>query len=73
MEGELTWWDLDSRKKTRTIEIEDGYRALALSPDGRTAAIGLDDGIQLIDVRTGAAQEATGTLASSPIRLLVQP
>ena len=72
-EGELAWWNLDSREKTRTIEIEDGYRALALSPDGRTAAIGLDRGIRLIDVRTGAAREAKGALASSPIRLLFSP
>ncbi len=72
-EGELAWWDLDSREKTRTIEIEDGYRALALSPDGRTAAIGLDGGIRLIDVRTGAAREAKGALASTPIGLLFSP
>ena len=62
-----------SREKTRTIRIEQGYRALALSPDGRTAAIGLDRGIRLIDVRTGAAREAKGALASSPIRLLFSP
>jgi WD40 repeat protein len=73
VEGELAWWDLDSRKKTRTIEIEDGYRALALSHDGRTAAIGLDRGIRLINVRTGTAKEARGALASSPIRLLFSP
>ena len=73
MEGELAWWDLDSRKKTKTIEIEDGYHALALSADGRTAAIGLDRGIRLIDVRTGTAKEAPGALASSPIRLSFSP
>ena len=72
-DGELAWWDLDSREKTRTIEIEDGYRALALSPDGRTAAIGIDGGIQLIDVRTGAVREAKGALAASPIWLLFSP
>jgi WD40 repeat protein len=72
-DGELAWWDLDNGEKTRTIEIEEGYRALALSPDGLTAAIGLDRGIRLIDVRTGAAREAKGALASSPIRLLFSP
>ena len=51
--GELPGGISESRKKTRSLEIEDGYRALALSPDGRTAAIGLDRGIQLIDVGTG--------------------
>jgi WD40 repeat protein/tRNA A-37 threonylcarbamoyl transferase component Bud32 len=71
--GELTWWDLQSRKKTSTQKIPDGYRALALSPDGRAAAIGLDDGIELIDVRTGAVQRSRGTLASNPIWLLFSP
>jgi WD40 repeat protein/tRNA A-37 threonylcarbamoyl transferase component Bud32 len=71
--GELAWWDLGSRKKTKTIEIEDGYHALALSPDGLTAAIGLDRGIRLIDVRTGTAKEATGAFASNPIRLSFSP
>ena len=71
--GKLTWWDLESREQTRTLEIAEGYRALALSPDGRTAAIGLDDGIQLIDVRTGAVRESRGTLASNPIWLLFSP
>ena len=72
-EGELAWWDLDSREKTRTIEIEDGYRALALSPDGLTAAIGLDRGIRLIDVRTGAAREAEGRPRIEPDLAAVQP
>ncbi|MGH3129304.1 MAG: protein kinase domain-containing protein, partial [Gaiellaceae bacterium] len=71
--GTLTRWDLASRKKTRTFQVPDGYRALALSPDGRTAAIGLDDGIQLIDVRTGAVRKSRGTLASNPIWLLFSP
>jgi WD40 repeat protein/tRNA A-37 threonylcarbamoyl transferase component Bud32 len=71
--GELTWWDLESREETRTLEIAEGYRALALSRDGRTAAIGLDDGIQLIDVPTGTARESRGTLASNPIWLLFSP
>jgi WD40 repeat protein/tRNA A-37 threonylcarbamoyl transferase component Bud32 len=71
--GELAWWDLDSRKKTRAIEIEAGQRALALSPDGLTAAIGLDRGIRLIDVRTRAVREANGALTSRPIWLLFSP
>ena len=71
--GELTWWDLDSREPTRTLEIAEGYRALALSPDGRSAAIGLDDGIQLIDLSTGAERESRGTLTSNPIWLQFSP
>ena len=51
-----------------------GYRALALSPDGRTAAVGLDDGIQLVDLRTGAVRDGDGgTLAASPNWLLFSP
>ena len=71
--GELTWWDLANHKRTRTLKIADGYRALALSPDGRSAAIGLDDGIQLIDLRTLARRASRGTLASSPIWLQFAP
>ena len=71
--GTLTWWNLKSREKTRTREIAEGYRALALSPDGRMAAVGLDDGIQLIDVGTGVVQESRGTLTSNPIGLLFSP
>jgi WD40 repeat protein len=72
--GELTWWDLDSRETTRVIDIPDGLRALAISPDGRTAAIGLDDGIELIDVRTGeVAREARRFLPSRPNWLRFSP
>jgi WD40 repeat protein len=71
--GELTWWDLDKREKTRMLEIAPGYRALALSPDGRTAAIGLDRGIQLIDVQTGEARRSTDALVANPIWLLFSP
>jgi WD40 repeat protein len=71
--GELAWWDLESRKKTRTVEVENGYHALALSPDGLTAAIGFERGIRLIDVRTGDVQEAGGALTSDPIWLLFSP
>jgi WD40 repeat protein len=73
VDGELSWWDLRSGEKTRTLAIAAGYRALALSPDGRTAAIGLDDGIQLIDVRTGAARQSTGNLTTKPVWLLFSP
>lgn len=71
--GELGWWDLASGEQTRALEIPRGRRALALSPDGRTAAIGLDHGIELIDVRTTAVRRAPGALASSPLWLLFSP
>ena len=71
--GELTWWDLESREKTRIAQIDPGYRALAVSPDGSTAAVGLDDGIQLLDVETGAVRTSRGTLTASPIWVLFSP
>jgi WD40 repeat protein/tRNA A-37 threonylcarbamoyl transferase component Bud32 len=71
--GDLTWWNLGTRRKTKAFEIEHGRRALALSPDGRTAATGLDDGIRLIDVRTGVAREARGVLPSNPNSLEFSP
>jgi hypothetical protein len=37
--GELAWWDLRSSRKTRSLPIARGYHALALSPDGETAAV----------------------------------
>jgi WD40 repeat protein len=73
LNGELTWWDLEGREETRIVEIPQGYRALALSPDGLTAAIGLDDGIQLIDVRSGAVRQSSGTLTSNPISIEFSP
>ena len=51
-DGELAWWDLESHEKTRVLEIADGYHSLALSPDGLTAAVGIDGGIQRVDVRS---------------------
>ena len=71
--GELAWWDLAGHRKSQTFEIPPGYRALALSPDGRTAAIGLDRGIRLIDLRTGAVQEAKGSGAAGTNQLLFSP
>ena len=55
-EGELAWWDLRTREQTRSIEIETGHHALALSPDGRTAAVGVDGGLQLVDVPSDEAR-----------------
>ncbi len=71
--GTVTWWDLATRRHTRTLEVPAGYRALALSSDGRTAAIGLDDGLELVDLLTGAVLESRGTLASNPIWLQFSP
>ena len=72
-DGELAWWDLRSGKKTRTLPIETGLHALALSPDGLTAAVGIDRGIQLVDVRTGDVRRATGGSAGRPTWALFSP
>ena len=71
--AELAWWDLRSGAKTRTVPIEKGLHALALSPDSRTAAVGIDRGIQLVDMRTGDLRRATGGSAGSPSWVLFSP
>jgi WD40 repeat protein len=71
--GELAWWDLQSRRKTRVHEIATGYHALALGPDGLTAAVGVDGGIQLVDVRTGKVRTVDTGLTGSPDWLLFSP
>jgi WD40 repeat protein/tRNA A-37 threonylcarbamoyl transferase component Bud32 len=71
--GELGWWDLASGERTRSLEIPRGQYALALSPDGLTAAVGLDSGIELIDVRTAEVRRARGLLPSAPLWLAFSP
>ena len=51
------------------IEIETGHHALALSPDGRTAAVGVERGLQLVDCPADEVREplpVTGVLATAP-------
>ncbi|MEX2275082.1 MAG: protein kinase [Actinomycetota bacterium] len=73
-DGELAWWDLRSRKKTRTWRIETVTApALAVSPDGLTAAVGIKRGVQLVDLRSGTVRTATGDLAGSPSWVLFSP
>jgi serine/threonine protein kinase/WD40 repeat protein len=69
-DGELAVWDLRSGEKTRTLRIETGLHALALSPDGRTAAVGVDGGIQLVDLPSGELHTMTGTFSGRPTWLL---
>jgi WD40 repeat protein len=71
--GELTWWNLRSGRKTRTLEIATGYHAVALGPDGRKVAVGIEGGIQLVDARTGDTETATADLAGHPESLLFSP
>jgi WD40 repeat protein/tRNA A-37 threonylcarbamoyl transferase component Bud32 len=72
-DGELAWWDLRSGRKTRTLPIEPGLHALALSPNGRTVAVGIERGIQLVDESAGRARTASGGPAGSPGWLLFSP
>ena len=69
-DGQLAWWNLESRQRTRTVRIEKGHHALALSADGRTVAVGVDRGILLVDVRTGRIRSAAGALTARPNWLL---
>jgi WD40 repeat protein len=72
-DGELAWWDLRSRRKTRTRRIETGLHALAVSPDGLTAAVGIERGMQLVDLRSGTVRTATGGLTGRPNWVLFSP
>ena len=72
-EHQLVWWDLRTRTPTRRERIGTGRHALALSPDGRTAAVGIGRGIQLFDTRSGAVRTASGALAGAPNWLLFSP
>jgi WD40 repeat protein len=71
--GELAWWDLQTQRPIRTLEIAPGYHALALSPDGRTAALGIDGGIQLVDVATGDTRRARAGPGGGPLWLAFSP
>jgi WD40 repeat protein len=73
-DGVLASWDLRSGTRTRTWRIEAGTApALALSPDGRTAAVGMKRGLQLVDLRSGVVRTATAEVAGSPNWVLFSP
>jgi len=73
-DGELAWWDLRSGRKTRTRRIETGLApALAVSPDGLTAAVGSRHGVQLVDLRSGRVRTAARDSAASPSWVLFSP
>jgi WD40 repeat protein/tRNA A-37 threonylcarbamoyl transferase component Bud32 len=72
-DGELAWWDLRSGKQTRTLKVAAGLHALALSPDGLTAAVGVDRGIQLVDLGARTVRTATGGLTGTPNWVLFSP
>ena len=70
--GELTWWDMLTGQSIRTLDVAPGQGVLALRPDGRTVAVGTDDGVQLVDVGSGAVT-ATAGLPESPNWLRFSP
>ena len=72
-EDELVWLDLSSGTPTERAEIGSGRHPLALSRDGRTAAVGVDAGIQLLDVRSGDVGEVLDAPGGSPSWLLFSP
>ena len=72
-DGQLAWWDLRSRKRTRTLKIGTGLHALAVSPDGLTAAVGIERGVQLVDLRSGTVRTALGGLTRRPNWVLFSP
>jgi WD40 repeat protein len=75
-DGELARWDLRSRRKTRTWRIETGGLrgvAVAVSPDGLTAAVGIKHGVQLVDLRSGTVRTAASDSAASPNWVLFSP
>jgi WD40 repeat protein len=72
-EGELAWWDLQTGRKTRSLEIARDYHALALSRQGHLVAVGIDGGIQLVDVRTGKVATSTAGFSGSPNALRFSP
>src|SRR5215207_9009745 len=71
--GELVWWNLRSRMPTRRLAIGTGQHPLAVSPDARTIAVGVERGIQLVDTRSGAVRTVAGALSGPPSWLLFSP
>ena len=70
---ELVWWNVRSGTPTRRVKIGAGHHALALSPDARTIAVGVERGIQLVDTKSGAVRTASGALGGAATWLLFSP
>jgi WD40 repeat protein len=69
-EDELVWLDLRSGTPTERLEIGAGRHPLALSRDGRTAAVGIDGGLKLVDIRSGIGRTVAGAHDETPSWLL---
>ena len=72
--GELAWWDLRSSRKTRTLADRDADTTRSRSArTARTAAVGIDGGIELIDSRTGEKRTRQRRPHRTPTWLLFSP
>ena len=56
----MAWWAIRSGETTRTVKIETGLHAFTVSPDGLTAAVGIKDGLQLVDLPSGTVRTEGG-------------
>jgi WD40 repeat protein len=73
-DGAMVRWNLVSGEKTRIpVALERGLHALALSPDGLRAAVGIERGIQLVDLRTKTVRTGTGGITGRPSWLVFSP
>ncbi len=70
---ELVWWDLRSRTPTKRVDIGTGRHPLALTRDGRSAAVGIDRGFLLVDTRSGAVEAVPGARSETPSWLVFSP
>jgi serine/threonine protein kinase/WD40 repeat protein len=53
-ETDLVWWDVETGQPIRTVSLRIRPSCLALSPDGRTVAVGFETGqIVFLDAATG--------------------
>jgi WD40 repeat protein/tRNA A-37 threonylcarbamoyl transferase component Bud32 len=53
LEGQVTRWDLMTGQEARVFPLSQGFRAMSLSPDGQTVALGGQGAVLLIDAATG--------------------
>ncbi len=72
--GDLTLWDVQSQQALWTLHTDsEPFNTLAVSPDKGTVAVGLDDGIRLIDVATSLTRVVAMIPGSNPTHLVFSP